>query len=61
LCALGAGQVELEPAWYCPEFGRRERCTVVRWTADVELPVRCGWWMNAGKKSEPRMNADGRG
>jgi hypothetical protein len=38
-----AGELELESAWYCEQFGHRQRTPVIRWTATVPLPAVCGW------------------
>jgi len=40
---LVPGRVEIETGTYCPEFGRREACDVIRWSTTVELPGTCVW------------------
>jgi len=42
---LTPGQINLTTGWYCPEFGRRLQCPVVRWTAEATLPLLCGWYL----------------
>lgn len=39
LAALGRGEMAVAASWYAPEFGRRDRQSVVHWTANGALPV----------------------
>lgn len=40
---LAPGDLRLDQAWYCPEFGQRIRSLVVEWTAPCKLPAACAW------------------
>lgn len=40
LMTLGAGELALRESWYAPEFGLRQRQSVVHWTWQGELPAR---------------------
>lgn len=40
---LAPGDLRLDQAWYCPEFGQRIRSLVVEWTAQTKLPAACAW------------------
>jgi len=46
LSALAPGSMELGAGWYCPDFGRRERCTVVVWSTEAALPALAGWQLS---------------
>lgn len=40
---LTPGQLIVTTDWYCPELGRREPATVLKWALTSPLPAVCGW------------------
>lgn len=46
---LVPGEVSLETAWYCPEFGRKQPASVVCWRGWGDLPAWCGWSLSWGE------------
>ena len=52
---LAPGEITIDRAWYCPEFGVKIESPVVRWTAKSPLPAVTGWCLvprsNQGRAS----------
>lgn len=55
--ALGEGELALENAWYCPEFGKRDRNHVIVWKKRGRLPLAAGWVIrfNESPRSDSRI------
>ena len=46
---LTPGQLIVTTDWYCPELGRREPATVLKWALTVPLPAVCGWCLSEAR------------
>jgi uncharacterized heparinase superfamily protein len=50
---LGSGRLETDVGYYCPEFGLKQRCMVLKVTIqDSLLPYRGGWLIHATQKEQ---------
>lgn len=46
---LSPGRLTIDRGWYCPQFGRRERSQVIRWSIQCETPAMCAWYLTWGE------------
>lgn len=56
LLALNTGTLALKDAWYSPEFGRRERQTVIHWRWQGPLPARLVYALGPAEEDFPSVS-----